>query len=1232
MRCAAELIAEALPTLASDEDPGLPIALLPRELQRKDEPAAPLHAALWASLPTIAFVASGTGDLHRPSELFRPPTEKPELHERWCAIAPEKDADHFVHPRCFATHDRIARLHQLAANVRGPLDERYPRYEYSGRPPLLRRFPADRWLENVADPNPATGRAVVLLARDLLEDAPELRAGLGSLAILPTREGGLAPANRIVLPGAAVPAGTAVLHPDLAADEEVCRALRKAFGVEGTDEETWRKALEAAFPAQGEPGDPEAAWELLAAAPVDVRQRFLEHGFDRLRVKTADGRWRKPAHVLLVGKIVQSSEVGANQSVVIAPDFAERYQRILDELGFSDAPPQDYNRSSDQMIWTTSLYREAERDAVVFYKNKFHDAWSSRRGTIGYIYGADHLPGEDLIAALSPVPRVRLTDLLLKRLGRLYQRTVRVGGRGSYATEQKYPPIDAPHPTAWLLWEYGRAEVGGRIVPLAACSALKRQLPPEECKIVDPLLPDDRPIVEPWPDGWPPIEADPKPVWQALLASRHTRDHAQLTPLWKLAARHGFAPESVPDPFGDGEIALREISIATEPADRALAERARVPAVLLDETTAEVWRQHGAQELAARIRCRARGERSKPIPANEDVPGLADHLASGRPVPSIVHAERVERRLGEAVDEIDLLPEEDRLLVSRAAAQRLAPRELLRRKIQALAKLGALAKSWEEVFEALDTSEAQRLRAEVAAERDLPRRLLRAAGGPDALRASLPLPAQRALGPDTAPEALAQLCLDVHGPGALRAIAGTLERRGLRPPQRWGTAEALQFVLASGFPSAFAGAANPRLEAELRVMGPTPLPPLHDFQAEVLAELAAVLKQGEPRRRAVLSLPTGAGKTRVAVEAAVRLVLRGELGRPLLLWVAQTEELAEQAVEAFRQVWATEGLEGRELRIVRLWGGQPSPPESEHDRPTVVVSLVPSLHEGRLKALGWLATASLLVIDESHHGIAPSYTELLRALGFSIGPRRKGEADGGPREPALLGLTATPFRSAGEDETRRLAQRFDARVVPREQDGLYARLRAEGYLARVEMEPLEIEEPFALSPSEIAHYEQYKELPESVLQRLASLENRNEAILRAVEQAPERSILLFANTVDHAIELAAALSLRGIRARPVSGGTDRSARREAVAAFRRGEIRVITNAVLFSTGFDAPSVDLILIARPVFAAVRFMQMVGRGLRGPKNGGTERCRIVTVRDNIVGWSGFDPLAWWRHYYE
>ncbi|HEX7379106.1 MAG TPA: hypothetical protein VF278_18430 [Pirellulales bacterium] len=68
-----------------------------------------------------------------------------------------------------------------------------------------------------------------------------------------------------------------------------------------------------------------------------------------------------------------------------------------------------------------------------------------------------------------------------------------------------------------------------------------------------------------------------------------------------------------------------------------------------------------------------------------------------------------------------------------------------------------------------------------------------------------------------------------------------------------------------------------------------------------------------------------------------------------------------------------------------------------------------------------------------------------------------------------------------------------------------------------------------------------------------------------------------------------------------------------------------------STGFDAPKTDLVLIARQVFSPVRYMQMVGRGLRGTANGGKETCRIVTVLDNLDRFGELHPYHYCRPHF-
>ncbi len=60
---------------------------------------------------------------------------------------------------------------------------------------------------------------------------------------------------------------------------------------------------------------------------------------------------------------------------------------------------------------------------------------------------------------------------------------------------------------------------------------------------------------------------------------------------------------------------------------------------------------------------------------------------------------------------------------------------------------------------------------------------------------------------------------------------------------------------------------------------------------------------------------------------------------------------------------------------------------------------------------------------------------------------------------------------------------------------------------------------------------------------------------------------------------------------------------------------MLTNYGVLTTGFDAPAVRAVYITRPVYSPVLYQQMIGRGLRGPKNGGKERCLIVNVTDNV-----------------
>jgi superfamily II DNA or RNA helicase len=94
------------------------------------------------------------------------------------------------------------------------------------------------------------------------------------------------------------------------------------------------------------------------------------------------------------------------------------------------------------------------------------------------------------------------------------------------------------------------------------------------------------------------------------------------------------------------------------------------------------------------------------------------------------------------------------------------------------------------------------------------------------------------------------------------------------------------------------------------------------------------------------------------------------------------------------------------------------------------------------------------------------------------------------------------------------------------------------------------------------------------------------------------------------------LTIQGRPAASIDQDTSPEDRRVAIERFKSGDLKVLTNYAVLSQGFDAPKTDAVYITRPTSSEVRYLQMVGRGLRGPKNGGTEEVLIVNMLDNIV----------------
>lgn len=457
--------------------------------------------------------------------------------------------------------------------------------------------------------------------------------------------------------------------------------------------------------------------------------------------------------------------------------------------------------------------------------------------------------------------------------------------------------------------------------------------------------------------------------------------------------------------------------------------------------------------------------------------------------------------------------------------------------------------------------------------------------------------------------------------------------------QRWyrGRPSARSFVKQLGLPAPLAGN-PPEIAPDREDVEAYPEPgTLHDYQKSIGDGMVEVLRgKTAPKRRAIVWLPTGTGKTRVTVETLL-MNCRLEAPRNCILWVANREELCEQAIEAFRQIWTVRGYDTPSadhggvptLRFHRMFGGREWQDPSAI--PTILVAGIQTLvsrlkqdeeNEEFLAVLGRRCAA--IVFDEAHHVVAPGYSKVMTALGLTRSYNYLG--DNQATAPPLFGLTATPSRS-GEDETKRLSRRFGGRLLEPEEPFLRIEEFANhGFLARPVHEIVETGARIQLTKKDLGHIETFHTLPGKALEKLGANEERTARILADLEPrlARLRSVLVFACSVQHARIMAEALVRRGHPAAVLHGETPRAVRWQLIRQFRMGRIQVLVNCELLTTGFDAPNVDAIVLARPVESRVLYAQMVGRGLRGPRNGGTEECLILDYEDAAGEYPDLDDL--------
>ncbi|MDC0764258.1 DEAD/DEAH box helicase [Brevibacillus sp. AG] len=336
---------------------------------------------------------------------------------------------------------------------------------------------------------------------------------------------------------------------------------------------------------------------------------------------------------------------------------------------------------------------------------------------------------------------------------------------------------------------------------------------------------------------------------------------------------------------------------------------------------------------------------------------------------------------------------------------------------------------------------------------------------------------------------------------------------------------------------------------------------MRDYQEKAVSE---VIRLQHEVRRQLLIAATGAGKTIISSEIFKRFNKKS-------LFLAHRDELIRQAASKLLQVWpeADVGIiKGRENEV------------SKQIISCSVQSLVNRMEQITEKV-------ELIIIDECHHAVSPTYTKVIDYFS-ELNP-----------DLLIVGVTATPDRTDGKELSTVFDQIvFEINMLDLIKMGYLVNLRGQRVDTGVDLSKIKTT---------------YGDFDETQLSNNYNTPKINELVVETyLNRCEDRLSVAFCCTVQHAIDLAATFRAYGISAHHVDGTMKDDERRDILTRFAQGDIRVVTNVMVLTEGFDCPELSCVLMVRPTQSRSLYVQAVGRGTR--LFPGKTECLVIDFAGN------------------
>jgi superfamily II DNA or RNA helicase len=409
---------------------------------------------------------------------------------------------------------------------------------------------------------------------------------------------------------------------------------------------------------------------------------------------------------------------------------------------------------------------------------------------------------------------------------------------------------------------------------------------------------------------------------------------------------------------------------------------------------------------------------------------------------------------------------------------------------------------------------------------------------------------------------------------------------------------------------------------------------LYKHQEEAFLNLQKeIIESNKNPFAGLLVLPTGGGKTLTAAYWIAKNILDKN---KKVLWLAHRHELLEQAQRTFAEKLAFGDIfKNKKSFNYRLISGIHDKPVNIKPTDDLIISSKDSLNAGFNHLYkNWIENKIdeiFLVIDEAHHATAKTYRKFIANIKNHVSQFK------------MLGLTATPFRT-DEDEKGLLKKVFPDDIIYKIDLRTLIRL---GILSEPHFEEVatkqNIIDQYGLSEKQIKQiklkFGDFNSiLGDDISYSIATNKERNKIIVDHYknEKLKYKQTIVFAINVSNAIALNALFRKAGIKSdyvlssiKDLATGVTISSEdnKKKIGQFRSGKLEVLINVNILTEGTDVPNVQSVFLTRPTISTISMTQMIGRGLRGPRAGGTKDAYIVSFIDdwqNKISWVNPEKL--------